>query len=77
LWGGRFQPLKIEGDQEAGGNGRKFFGPRRLNILWIWKVFGLVISFGSGQVYTVSTPHQKKGRAISDPAWWSPGRLLL
>jgi hypothetical protein len=25
------------------------FRPRRLEMLWIWKVFGDVISFGSGQ----------------------------
>jgi len=26
---------------------QEFFRPRRLDILWIWKLFGFVISIGS------------------------------
>jgi hypothetical protein len=41
------------GDSGTPGYRREWqesFRPRRLVILWIWKVFGSVISFGSGQV---------------------------
>jgi len=38
------------GDKETPGYRREWqesFRPRRLDILYIWKVFGSVISFGS------------------------------
>jgi len=43
---------------DAGGRGtpgyrrewQAFFRPKRMAILWIWKVFGDVISIGSGQI---------------------------
>jgi len=45
-WGGRFQPLKIEGDQEAGGNGRNPSGQEGY-IGSICEVFGSMLTVGS------------------------------
>jgi hypothetical protein len=38
------------GDRRAPGYRRerqKFFSPRNIDIIWIWKVFGFVITVGS------------------------------
>jgi len=36
-------------------NGRESFRPKRMDILWIWKVFGSVISFGSSSISKTSS----------------------
>ena len=48
-WGGRFQMAVIGDRQVTGEKGRNPSG-RKVLISYIWKVFGDVISFGSGQL---------------------------
>jgi hypothetical protein len=44
--------------QVTGRNGRESFKHRRVDIFWIWEVFGPVISFGYGQVGAGLTAYQ-------------------
>jgi hypothetical protein len=47
LWGGRFHRLVIGARKVTGGEWQESFRPRRLYIVWIWKVFGSMTSVGS------------------------------
>jgi len=44
--------MAVTGERQVtGGNGRNLSGQARLDVLWGWKVFGPVISFGSKIFY--------------------------
>jgi len=38
----------------AGGNGGESVRSKSIDMLWLWKVFGSVISVGSGQIATLN-----------------------
>jgi hypothetical protein len=44
---GRISDVGDRGMPDSNRNGRESLRPRRLDILWIWKVFGPVITVGS------------------------------
>jgi hypothetical protein len=43
----KISDLGERGTPDYRREGQEFFRPRRLDILWIWKLFGFVISVGS------------------------------
>jgi hypothetical protein len=47
LWGGRFQMAATGKRQLTAREWQDSIRPKSIDILWLWKVFGPVISFGS------------------------------
>ena len=48
--------MSVIGDRQVtGGIGRNPSGRVGVDMLWLWKVFGSVISFGSGQLSRVAS----------------------
>jgi hypothetical protein len=47
--GGKISDVSDRGTVGCRGKWQAFFRPKRMDMPWFWKVFGSVISFGSGQ----------------------------
>jgi hypothetical protein len=57
--------------------GQESFRPRRLEMLWLWKALGDVISLESGQVYVTSTVFSSNGGVLGAVFVLPPSFLWL
>jgi hypothetical protein len=48
--GRKISDVRDRGSPDYWRKWQESFGPSRMDVLWVWKAFGDVINFGSGQL---------------------------